>query len=72
MERGIRAVAKDAGTSVATVSRCLNGGPVSAEVRTRIENSVKKFGYVPDPAARALRLGKSRRQRRAALLEGAR
>jgi LacI family transcriptional regulator len=48
-------VAAAAGVSGATVSRALNrSGPVSAEIRKRIERTVAQLGYVPNGAARAL------------------
>ena len=48
-------VAQAAGVSGATVSRALNrAGPVSDQVRERIERAVVELGYVPNGAARAL------------------
>lgn len=48
-------VARAAGVSGATVSRALNrAGPVSEEIRRRIEQAVLELGYVPNGAARAL------------------
>ena len=48
-------VAVAAGVSGATVSRALNRtGPVSDDVRQRIEKAVDDLGYVPNGAARAL------------------
>ena len=52
---GIRAVAKKAGVSTATVSRFLNRPEsVSAELGTRIRAIVDEVGYIPDASARAL------------------
>lgn len=57
----VRDVAEAAGVSIATVSRALNDtGYVSREVRRRIEEAVKKTGYVPNYNARHLRTGRSR------------
>lgn len=50
-------VAKRAQVSPSTVSRVLNNnGYVSAEVRKRIEQAIKDLNYVPNRAARSLRL----------------
>lgn len=52
---GIRAVAKQAGVSTATVSRFLNRPEsVSAELGQRIRAIVDEVGYIPDASARAL------------------
>ena len=49
-------VARDAGVSVATVSRTLNEHPsVNAELATRVRASVAKLGYRPNGIARSLR-----------------
>ena len=56
----IRDVAKEAGLSIATVSRVVNGTTnVSPETRARVLNACKKLDYVPNPAARALSTNKS-------------
>lgn len=48
-------VAADAGVSPITVSRALRGErAVAPELVERVKNAVRKLGYVPDPAARAL------------------
>lgn len=52
---GIKDVAKAAGVSPATVSRVLGAGPVSAELRKRVEKAVKQTGYRPNLSARRLR-----------------
>jgi len=53
---GIRDVARDAGVSVATVSRALanDGYPVAEETRRKIEASVKRLKFVPNDLARGL------------------
>ncbi|NYI03511.1 LacI family DNA-binding transcriptional regulator [Allostreptomyces psammosilenae] len=62
-ERGrppvIADVAREAGVSVPTVSRVLNGtAPVSPEKRARVLTAVRTLGYRPNGAARALVRGK--------------
>ncbi len=50
-------VARRAGVSPMTVSRVVNGsGPVSPELRTRVEQAVAETGYVPNTVARNLRV----------------
>ena len=52
---GIRAVAKQAGVSTATVSRFLNRPEsVSSELGMRIGAIIEEVGYIPDASARAL------------------
>lgn len=49
-------VAKDAGVSVATVSRALNSHPtVNAELAARVRDSAERLGYRPNGVARSLR-----------------
>ena len=49
-------VAKRAGVSPMTVSRVVNGsGPVSPELRARVEQALAETGYVPNTVARNLR-----------------
>lgn len=51
-------VARLAGVSTATVSRVLSGqGRVNEEMCRRVHAAVKKTGFVPNPAAQALRRG---------------
>jgi LacI family transcriptional regulator len=51
-------VAREAGVSVSTVSRALNGQPfVRAEVRDRVHSASEALGYRPDVAARSMRTG---------------
>ena len=55
MKVTIRDVAREAGVSVATVSRVLNdSGPVSEVTRRRIREVASRMRYVPDSAARSL------------------
>lgn len=48
-------VAALAGLSIATVSRVVNGLPVSADSLARVNQAIAELGYVPNEAARALR-----------------
>src|ERR1700753_1710903 len=60
-KRGIRAVAAQAGVSIASVSRALNQpDSVSPELRTRIAAAVKRVGYIPHAPARELASRRSR------------
>ncbi|AEV87610.1 LacI family transcriptional regulator [Actinoplanes sp. SE50] len=52
-------IAAAAGVSRGTVSRVLNGGYVSAEARAAIEAAITEVGYVPNTAARALKMRRS-------------
>ncbi len=57
----IEAVAREAGVSIATVSRVLNGTkPVSAATRQRVESAVKALDYRANPFGRSLSTGESR------------
>jgi DNA-binding LacI/PurR family transcriptional regulator len=48
-------VGEVAGVSRATVSRVVNGSPrVSPDARRSVERAIRKLGYTPNPAARAL------------------
>lgn len=66
VERGtvaatIRDVAREAGVSVATVSRVLNdSGAVREETRRRIEDVARRLRYTPNSAARSLSTRKTR------------
>lgn len=52
----IREVASCAGTSIATVSRVLNGtGVVSDELKERVMEAVRELGYSPNAVARSLK-----------------
>ncbi len=55
MKVTIRDVAREAGVSVATVSRVLNdSGPVNENTRRRIREIASRLRYVPNSAARSL------------------
>jgi LacI family transcriptional regulator len=54
-------VAKRAGVGTTTASRVINGGHrVSAETLARVRGVIKSLGYIPNPAARALKGYQSR------------
>ncbi|MET0702155.1 MAG: LacI family DNA-binding transcriptional regulator [Mycobacterium sp.] len=55
-------VAEEAGVSIATVSRVLNGKPgrISGETRDRVLAAAQRLQYKPDPRALSLRNGSSR------------
>ena len=54
----LRDVAREAGVSVATASRVLNGSPyVSQETRDGVQRVFARLDYAPDPLARALNAG---------------
>ncbi|WP_406737114.1 LacI family DNA-binding transcriptional regulator [Thioclava sp. GXIMD4215] len=56
----IKDIARQAGTSVSTVSRALNhSGYVSQEVRARVEQAARALNYQPNAGARTLRSGRS-------------
>lgn len=55
----IHDVAREAGASIATVSRALNGGVVSAAALARIEAAVARLGYRRNDVARGLVTGRS-------------
>gem|GEM_PF-5289432 len=58
MAVNIKDIAREAGVSIATVSRVVNGNrQVSHENRKRVEEVLAKESYVPNPAARNLVLG---------------
>ncbi|MDN3310462.1 LacI family DNA-binding transcriptional regulator [Microbacterium oryzae] len=53
-------IAKEAGVSIATVSKALNGRPdVRAETRERVLDIARKRGFTPNAAARTLLGGRS-------------
>src|SRR5690606_24308849 len=53
-------VAKKAGVSKSTVSRVLNGGPVSERNRRAVEAAMEQLGYRPNAAAQGLVTKRSR------------
>ena len=55
MSISINDVARVAGVSKSTVSRVLGGGPVSEDVRGRVELAIRQTGYRPNLQARRLR-----------------
>ena len=60
MPMGIKDIAKDAGVSVATVSRVLNGTKfVSKELQEKVLASIERQGYVADHIARSMVLKKT-------------
>lgn len=56
MSVGIKDVARVAGVAPSTVSRALGKGPVSSEVRARVEAAVRATGYRANLSARRLRM----------------
>ncbi len=57
----INDVAKKAQVSISTVSRVLNGTAfVNSEVKKRVEDAMRELAYQPSPAARSLRVNRSR------------
>lgn len=58
----IKEVAKLAGVSIATVSRCLNHpGKVREQTRRRVEEAIRETGYTPNTLARSFRRGRTNR-----------
>lgn len=56
LRRDIRSVAREAGVSVSTVSRALNGyDDVNAETRRRVQEAAERLGYRASHAASTLR-----------------
>ncbi|MEH7514288.1 LacI family DNA-binding transcriptional regulator [Gottfriedia acidiceleris] len=54
---GIKDIAKEAGVSISTVSYALNGSPkVTEETRSRIMKIANRLSYVPNAAARMLKV----------------
>jgi DNA-binding LacI/PurR family transcriptional regulator len=47
-------VAKLAGVSEMTVSRAINGGPVSDRTREKVDTAIRMLDYRPNEVARAL------------------
>ena len=60
MKATIIDVAREAGVSVATVSRVVNGSyPVRAKTREKVERAIAKLEYVPNIQARELNTQRS-------------
>ncbi len=55
----IAEVARSANVAASTVSRVLNGGYASADVKARVERVMNQLGYTPSPTARNLKMGRS-------------
>lgn len=56
----IRGIAKEAGVSISTVSRVLNGTKrVSPDVAARVREIVERYEYAPDQNARSIALGRT-------------
>lgn len=56
----LRSIAKMTGLAVATVSRALSGDPkIALRTRERVARVAEAIGYVPDPAAKRLRTGRT-------------
>lgn len=56
----IHDVAREAGVSVSTVSRVINGNEtVNDQLRGRVMHTVERLGYVPNASARSVRAGSS-------------
>jgi len=51
-------VAARANVAFSTVSRVLNGGYASSEVRARVEQAARELNYTPSPIARNLKTGR--------------
>ena len=55
----IRDVAREAGVSLGTVSKVINGLPVGEEYKVKVEKAVEQIGYEVNEYARGLRAGKT-------------
>ena len=55
MAAAIKDVAREAGLSISTISKYMNGGHVKEANRKRIEAAIDKLGYHPNEFARGLR-----------------
>lgn len=51
----IKDVAHEAGVSLGTASKVINGKPVGKEYRTRVEKAIKKLNYRVNPYAQSTR-----------------
>ena len=60
MKPTINDIARIAGVSKKTVSRVINDSPsLSGETRDKVKAVIDELGYVPNPQARALALGRN-------------
>ncbi|GJM68666.1 hypothetical protein HMSSN036_08820 [Paenibacillus macerans] len=60
MIKTISDIARMAGVAKSTVSRYLNGGPVSEKTRRKIEHIIKEQNYVPNTFAQSLKAKKTK------------
>lgn len=61
MPISIKDVAKEAGVSIATVSRVLNDiDVVNEETKKRVKDAIDKLGYMPNIVARSLKTQETR------------
>ena len=56
----IKDVAKKAGVSISTVSKCINGGNVLEPKKTEILNAIEELNYKVNPIARGMKTKKTR------------
>lgn len=55
----IRDAAREAGVSLGTVSKVINGPPVGKEYKVKVEKAVEQMGYEVNEYDRGLRAGKT-------------
>lgn len=56
----LKQIAEELGLSLTTVSRALNNYPeVSAKTKQKVKDAAQRLGYIPNPIARGLALGKA-------------
>jgi LacI family transcriptional regulator len=59
--RKIKDIAREAGVSVASVSRVVSGNrPVTSETEAAVRTAIERLGYRPNHVARALRVGSTK------------
>lgn len=59
MSISITDIAKETGLSIATISKYLHKGKLKEQNRIKVEEAIKRLGYVPNVNAQSLRLAKS-------------